>query len=59
MKQDLAEKEERKKLREQRDYEIFDQMPYKFNTKVFSMKEKHPVSKVRFESAAKLIENNF
>ena len=56
VKQDLVEKEERRRLREQRDYEIFDQMPYKFNTKVFSMKERHPVSKMRFESAAKLIQ---
>jgi hypothetical protein len=32
-------------------------MPYKFNTKLFSMKERHPISKVRFESAAKLIQN--
>ena len=55
MKQDKEEKAERQKQKSQRDYEIFDQMPYKYNTKVFSMKERHPISKTRFEAASAFI----
>jgi hypothetical protein len=55
MKSSLKEKQERKKLKEQRDYEIFDKMPYKYNTKSFSLRERHPVSKMRFENAQKYI----
>ena len=32
-------------------------MPYKFNTKCFSLKERHPISKVRFENANNYIVN--
>ena len=32
-------------------------MPYKFNTKLFSLKERHPLGKVRFENANKFIAN--
>jgi len=38
-----------------RDYEIYDDLPYKFNTKCFNLKERHPISKVRFENANKYI----
>lgn len=54
--QELDAKAERKRLRDQRDYEIFDQMPYKFNTKIFTMREKHPISKARFDSASAFIQ---
>jgi hypothetical protein len=32
-------------------------MPYKFNTKTFTLKEKHPISKQRFENAIIYIMN--
>lgn len=32
-------------------------MPYKFNTKTFSLKERHPISRMRFENANKYIAN--
>jgi hypothetical protein len=32
-------------------------MPYKYNTKTFTLKERHPISKVRFENATKFIVN--
>ena len=54
---ELRDKEERRRLKEQRDYEIFDQMPYKYNTKTFSMKERHPISKMRFQSATNFIKD--
>ena len=36
-------------MKENRDYQIFDSMPYKFSTKKFTLSEKHPLSKERFE----------
>lgn len=53
--EDRKAKLERKKVKEQRDYEIYDEMPYKFNTKTFSLKERHPISKMRFEHASAFI----
>lgn len=32
-------------------------MPYKYNTKTFALKEKHPISKQRYENATLYIEN--
>jgi hypothetical protein len=34
-------------------------MGYKFNTKLFSLAEKHPISKQRFEVASQFIQSNF
>ena len=31
-------------------------MPYKYNTKVFSLKERHPLSKTRFEAASAFLQ---
>jgi hypothetical protein len=42
------EKEKKANMKEQRDFSIFDNMGYKFNTKVYTLKEKHPMSRVRF-----------
>lgn len=47
----LEEKEKKKKMKEQRDYQIYDEMGYTFNSKIFSLAEKHPMSRDRFESA--------
>lgn len=35
-------------MKKTRDYKIFDEMSYKYNTKVFSYNEKHPISQKRF-----------
>lgn len=53
------DKLERKKIKEQRNYEIFDSMPYKFETKKFKMNERHPISKMRYENAVKYIVNQW
>lgn len=47
----LVEKEKKKKMKEQRDYQIYDEMGYTFNSKIYSLAEKHPMSRDRFESA--------
>ena len=44
-------KQERKKQKEERDYEIFSEMPYKLSRKSYSLGERHPVSKKRFDAA--------
>ena len=31
-------------------------MPYKYNTKLFSLKERHPLSKTRFEAASAFLQ---
>lgn len=31
-------------------------MPYKYNTKTFEMRERHPISRARYESATRLIQ---
>eukprot|EP00347_Sterkiella_histriomuscorum_P014501 403360637 len=59
MQKEQQRKSERQTVKAQRDYEIFDQMPYKFNTKCFSLKERHPISRMRFENANKYIQNFF
>jgi len=33
-------------------------MPYKYNTKAFSLKERHPISRARFEAATTFIRGN-
>jgi hypothetical protein len=55
---ELREKRERQRLKEQRDYEIFDQMPYRYNTKAFTLRERHPVGRLRFEAATSFIREN-
>lgn len=50
-------REDEKKLKEERNFEIFNDMPYKFETKAFTMKEKHPVSKLRFENTSLFLAN--
>ena len=55
---ELREKQEKQRLKEQRDYEIFDQMPYKYNTKAFTLKERHPVGRQRFEAASTYIKSS-
>jgi PIN domain nuclease of toxin-antitoxin system len=56
MKSEIKIKSERKKLKAERNYEIFDKMQYKYNTKLFSLKEKHPISKERFDNVNIYIE---
>ena len=45
-------KQERQKVKKSRDYEIFDSMPYKLSSKTYEMDEKHPISKMRFETSS-------
>ncbi|TNV72674.1 hypothetical protein FGO68_gene8956 [Halteria grandinella] len=52
---EAKEKEEKKRTKKARDYEIFDQMPYKYNTQAFTLKERHPISRARFEAATTYI----
>ena len=33
-------------------------MPYKFNNKVYTLAEKHPMTKERFEASRQFIEDN-
>jgi len=33
-------------------------MPYKFNTKTFTLKERHPISKARYQAACNYISQN-
>ena len=53
------EAEERKKVRrqkEERDYEIFPGIGYKFNSQSFTLQERHPMSKDRFQAVSEFIE---
>ena len=52
---DRKTKEENRAKKQARDYQIFDGMPYKFNTKTYSLIEKHPISKERVVNASKLV----
>jgi hypothetical protein len=38
-------------MKDSRDYQIYDEMGYTFNSKIYSLAEKHPMSRDRFESA--------
>ena len=52
------EHQERTKVRrqkEERDYEIFPGIGYKFNSRAFTLQERHPISKERFETVSDFI----
>ena len=52
------EHQERAKVRrqkEERDYEIFPGIGYKFNSRAFTLQERHPISKERFETVSQFI----
>ncbi len=42
------EKQEKANIKQERDFSIFENMGYKFNNKIYSLNEKHPLSKERF-----------
>ena len=50
-------KEKRRHEKETREYDIFKEMPYKFQGKKYTQNEKHPLSKKRFEVSCELIDN--
>ncbi len=52
---DDREKKQRNKLKSDRSFEIYDFLPFKFQHKLFTYGEKHPLSKDRFETCNNLI----
>ena len=50
-------KADRRKAKEARDYEIFTEMPYKLSSRKYTLGERHPVSKRRFEAAQEILSN--
>ena len=57
VKKEEVRKNERKKAKEARDYEIFTEMPYKLSSRKYELGERHPVSKKRFEAAQTVLQN--
>ena len=51
----MQEKSLKRQRKLERDFKIFDGMPYKFKDKFCSLSEKHPMTKERFEAAVKRI----
>ena len=55
---ELERKSERQKKKKARDYEIFTEMPYKLSSRKYSLGERHPVSKKRFEATKAVLDEN-
>lgn len=48
-------KEEKRKKKSDRDYQIFSEMGYKYSSEVYSLQSKHPMSRDRYNSAKELL----
>ena len=53
-----AAKEEKRKKKLERDYEIFSDMGYRYSSEVYSLQSKHPMSRDRYNRALELISSS-
>ena len=53
--EETKRKEERKRGKSERDYEIYAEMPYKLSKRRYTLGERHPVSKRRFDAAIDIL----